>query len=177
MPVFVTWRLNGSLPNERVFLPEHLTSGQAFVAFDRLLDTSREGPLYLRQPEMACIVRDQLIKTAADGLCELHAWVIMPNYAHVLWTPAISLADLVRKVKGPTAAQINRCLGRTGEPLWQQEYFDRTARNSEDFGRMRRYIEWNPVKAGLVARPEDYRWSSASGAESPARAEAHPPGL
>ena len=39
--MFVTWRLWGSLPQERSFLPEHLTSGEAFVALDRLLDTAR----------------------------------------------------------------------------------------------------------------------------------------
>jgi len=52
-------------------------------------------------------------------------------------------------------------LGRCGEPFWQADYFDRMVRNSDQFDAVRRYIEWNPVKAGLVGRPEDFEWSSA----------------
>ena len=85
---------------------------------------------------------------------------------HALWTPQIALSDLVRRVKGPTACQANKCLGRTGEPFLQQEYFDRTVRSEEEFARIRRYIEWNPVKAGLVARPEDFASSSACAEEA-----------
>jgi hypothetical protein len=42
-PVFVTWRLNGSLPPSRSFPPSTITSGQAFAAMDRLLDEARIG--------------------------------------------------------------------------------------------------------------------------------------
>lgn len=165
-PVFVTWRLWGSLPRERVFLPEHLTSGEAFVVWDRLLDRTRTEPVYLAQPEIAYLVVHQLWDVVRRGLCILHAYVVMPNHVHVLWTPNISLADLVRHVKGPTACQANRHLGRTGEPFWQQEYFDRTVRKEKEFSRICRYIEWNPVNAGLAAHPEEFRWSSAKNAEA-----------
>jgi REP element-mobilizing transposase RayT len=180
-PVFVTWRLWGSLPREHTFFRESLTSGEAFVALDRLLDTARSGPLYLRQVEIASLVTEQLRKVAVDGLCWLHAFVVMPNHVHVLWTPQVALAVLIRQVKGPTACHANRLLGRAGEPFWQQEYFDRIVRSEDEFARIRRYIEWNPVKAALVARPEDFPWSSAQAEAGlaqrapPARAEAHPP--
>jgi len=160
-PVFVTWRLWGSLPRERSFFRESLTSGEAFVALDRLLDTARSGPLYLRQVEIASLVTEQLRKVVADGLCWLHGFVVMPNHVHALWTPQVTLADLIRQVKGPTACHANRLLGRAGEPFWQQEYFDRIVRSEDEFARIRRYIEWNPVKADLVARPEDFPRSSA----------------
>jgi len=62
LPVFVTWRLHGSLPDERAFPREHLSSGEAFAAFDRFLDSARTGPLYLQRPEIAILVRDQLRK-------------------------------------------------------------------------------------------------------------------
>jgi hypothetical protein len=54
-PVFLTWRLNGSLPAGRNF-PSATTSGQAFLEMDRLLDNARGGPLYLRQPQIASMV-------------------------------------------------------------------------------------------------------------------------
>jgi putative transposase len=168
--VFVTWRLWGSLPRERVFLPEDLSSGEAFVAWDRLLDRTRSGPLYLAQPEVAGIIVQSLQSVVANTFCLLHAFVVMPNHVHVLWTPHIALSDLVRRVKGSTACQSNKCLGRTGEQFWQQEYFDRTVRNDEEFARIRRYIEWNPVKAGIVAHPKEFPWSSAGKAGLKARA-------
>lgn len=67
--------------------------------------------------------------------------------------------------KGPIACHANWHLGRTGEPFWQQEYFDRTVREEKEFFRIRRYIEWNPVNAGLAAHPEEFPWSSAGQAE------------
>jgi hypothetical protein len=51
-PVFLTWRLHGSLPLNRPFPVATLNSGQAFVAMDRLLDEGRAGPFYLRQPAL-----------------------------------------------------------------------------------------------------------------------------
>jgi hypothetical protein len=55
-PLFVTFRLHGSLPAGRVFPPVQLSSGKAFVAIDRILDKSAAGPLYLRMPEIAALV-------------------------------------------------------------------------------------------------------------------------
>jgi REP element-mobilizing transposase RayT len=160
-PAFLTWSLSGSLPRERTFEREHVTSGEAFVACDRLLDTVRFGPFYLRETKIASIVQGQLRKVDADGICTLHAFVIMPNHVHLLCTPVVSIAELVRRVKGPTALLANGLLGQRGQKFWQEEYFDRIVRNDGEFGRIVRYIEWNPVKAGLVANPEQYRWSSA----------------
>ena len=165
-PVFVTWRLHDSLPPERFFEVGHLTWRRAFVAWDRLLDRAQAGPVYLRQPEIAGLVRTQLEQVAADGGCTLDAWVIMPNHVHVLWTPRLSLPVLLRKAKGPVARRANALLSRSG-PFWQEEYFDRIVRNEREYDRIRDYIEWNPVQAGLVAAPEAFPWSSSSGAKAP----------
>jgi REP element-mobilizing transposase RayT len=160
-PVFVTWRLWGSLPAERTFKREHLTTGQAFVTWDWLLDTARHGPRYLEKPEIAGLVRQQLLKADADGLCSLHGFVVMPNHVHLLCTPVVSIAELVQRLKGATAHLANGILGRRGEKFWQEEYFDRIVRNDGEFHRIQRYIDWNPVKACLAARPEEFPWSSA----------------
>jgi len=79
----------------------------------------------------------------------------------VLWTPATSLPDLMRRINGATAFRANKLLGRAGAPFWQTEYFDRTVRTGDEFDKMRRYIEANPVKAGLATIPEDFPYSSA----------------
>jgi hypothetical protein len=59
-PLFVTFRLHDSLPANRWFSPANLTSGEAFVAMDRLLDSARCGPPFLRQPPIAQIVLDSI---------------------------------------------------------------------------------------------------------------------
>jgi putative transposase len=147
VPAFVTWRVYGSLPRERTFPREHLSSGEAFAAFDQLLDSACTGPLYLRRPEIAVPVRDQLRQVSAEGSCSLHAYVVMPNHVHVLWTPRMSLSTLVRQVKGPSALAANRLLRRTGEPFWQSEYFDRQV----------------PKRTRVRADPAIYRMESGEG--------------
>ena len=64
-------------------------------------------------------------------------------------------------MKGFTPYQANRILGFTGKPFWQHEGYDHLVRSDEEFGRIRRYIENNPVSAGLAAEPEAFEWSSA----------------
>lgn len=85
----------------------------------------------------------------------------MPNHVHLLVTPRVSLPKLTQRLKGFTARQANRILNRTGEAFWQGESYDHWVRDREEGGRIAAYIEGNPVRAGLAARPEDYRWSSA----------------
>jgi len=65
-------------------------------------------------------------------------------------------------LKGYTARQANRMLGRTGEAFWQPESYDHWVRSEQEWGRIVRYIENNPVGAGLASRPEAYPWSSAA---------------
>jgi REP element-mobilizing transposase RayT len=161
VPVFVTWTLSGSLPPERIFLREHLTSGEAFATWDCLLGAARHGATYLAQPAIAGMVVARLRDADACGLCSLDAFVVMPNHVHVLWTPMGGLADLIRRIKGPTALEANRILGRTGKTFWQDEYFDRLVRSERERDRIKTYVEWNPVKAGLAATPEAFPWSSA----------------
>ena len=96
------------------------------------------------------------------NLFELHAFAVMPNHVHVLLSPYVPLARITRGVKRLTASKANELLGRSGQRFWQEESFDRWIRNAAEFERVKNYIEWNPVKAGLCKRPEDWPWSSAS---------------
>jgi putative transposase len=155
--LFVTWHLYGSLPKERYPPPGQLNSGAAFVWMDRYLDTTREGPQWLKRPEIARIVEEALRHPG----CTLHAYVIMPNHVHALLTPRIAPPKLMQYIKGKSAREANKVLGISGAPFWQHESYDRLVRTPEEFSKTRSYIENNPVKAGLAARPESYRWSSA----------------
>ena len=72
----------------------------------------------------------------------------------------------MHRAKGPTARWANKLLGRVGKPFWQEEYFDRLVRTASEYKQIRNYIELNPVKAGWVAHPAEFPWSSACGRES-----------
>jgi len=160
--LFVTWHLHGSLPQGLYPRPDNASAGQAFVWVDRQLDAGRCGPLFLRRPEIAQIVHDSIQRGVQLGHYQLGAFVIMANHVHVLLLPRIEPCDLLKSLKGYTARQANRLLGRTGEPFWERESYDHWVRDEKEWSRIAAYIENNPVKAGLVAGAEDYPWSSAS---------------
>jgi putative transposase len=162
-PVFLTWRLNGSLPANRKFHGGSLTSGQAFVTMDRLLDEQTTGPLYLARPAIAALVVEA-IHHNAEVLqhYQLHAFAVMPNHVHLLATPAIPLPKLTRSLKGITAKRANEIMALTGTHFWQEETYDREVRDQREFERIHLYIENNPVRAGLVQSANQYPWSSAA---------------
>jgi putative transposase len=66
----------------------------------------------------------------------------------------------MQKLKGTTGYAANRFLGRSGA-FWAIEYYDHVVRSEKEFNNIVRYVERNPVKAGLVESIEKYRWSSA----------------
>jgi REP element-mobilizing transposase RayT len=174
-PLFVTFRLHGSLPDNRVFPPARLNSGGAFVAMDKLLDHARNGPLFLRQPEIASMIVEALMHGERLGRYEMHAFVVMPNHVHILATSLVKSSDWLRSLKGFTGRAGNKVLGRINVPFWQDESYDRFVRDAQEFRNIRRYIENNPVKAGLVTSPEDFSWSSSSRAEARLQAESLTP--
>jgi REP element-mobilizing transposase RayT len=119
------------------------------------------GSCSLREPVVAAVVHDALHHF--DGTRYwLIAWVIMPNHVHALIEQAggFPLGDIVHAWKSFTAKQANKQLGRTGA-FWAPDYFDRYIRDQTHFDTAVHYIHENPVKAGLVARADEWRWSSA----------------
>jgi REP element-mobilizing transposase RayT len=177
--VFLTWRLHDSLPPHRVFPTSAFTSGQAFDAMDRLLDEARTGAFYLRQPAVADMIVEAIQYNAGTlGHYVLHAFVVMPNHVHLLATPAVALPKLTKSLKGITAKRANAMLELTGRPFWQEESYDHLVKHAREFGKIWRYIEGNPVRAGLVKEAGEYRWSSAGWATggSPADQGVRPTG-
>ncbi len=166
--MFITWSLHGSFPPNRAFPAATVTSGEAFAAADRLLDETRIGPAYLRQPEIASMVVEA-IHYSADVLAHysLRAYAVMPNHVHILVTPFVPLPKLTKSLKGITTKRANEMLRLTGKPFWQEESYDRVVRNGQELERIQHYIEWNPVRAGLVHEARDYPWSSAEAAGGP----------
>ncbi len=94
----------------------------------------------------------------------IHAVVVMPDHVHLLLTPLrdldgnlYSLIEILQGIKSASAHSLNRVLGRSG-PVWQEESFDHVLRSEESLQEKLEYLRQNPVRRGLVARPEDYGW-------------------
>jgi REP element-mobilizing transposase RayT len=158
--MFITWRLHGSFPAPEPEW-ERLPPGKRFAAEDIAL-AKATGPHYLRQPAIAEVIADALHYGAETlHLYDLHAWVIMSNHVHILINPHAPIPRITRAIKSYSAKHANIVLGRTGQPFWALESYDRWVRGPEEFEKIVRYIEFNPLKAGVVSAPEEYRWSSA----------------
>jgi len=88
----------------------------------------------------------------------------MPDHVHLLFTAlrdhagwTFALPEILKAIKGTSARSINRLSGRIG-PVWQDESFDHVLRGNESLVETMEYIRQNPVRRGLVSKPEDYQW-------------------
>lgn len=91
----------------------------------------------------------------------LHVYVLMTNHVHPLITPqcANGLARILQHVGLRYVRYFNRTHGRTGT-LWEGRYKTTLIDSDRYLLTCCRYIELNPVQAGMVDHPGDYSWSS-----------------
>jgi putative transposase len=120
---------------------------------DRYLDQASTGPLYLRQQELACMVVQCLHKGAELGhyelaAFELAAFVVIASHVHVLLLPKVNPSRLLQSLKGFSAREANRMLGRTGEPFWQAESYDHWVRDEQEYARITEYMKAIPSRQG-----------------------------
>jgi putative transposase len=104
---------------------------------------------------------DILQASAEDCGCQVHAYVLMTNHIHLLVSPgAVTAPAKLMKILGERYVQyVNKRHNRAGT-LWQGRYRSCLVGDERHFLVCQRYIELNPVRAGMVAHPADYRWSS-----------------
>lgn len=98
---------------------------------------------------------------AEDCGCAVHAYVLMGNHVHLLLTPreAAGAARLMKSLGQRYVQDFNRRHGRSGT-LWEGRFRSCIVQSERYLLTCARYIELNPVRAAMVARPADYRWSS-----------------
>ena len=179
----VTFHLADSLPqttllqleSELKFLPVEKRATERRKQIDAWIDAGH-GSCILRNPIIADMVQQSLL-TFDSQRYRLLAWVVMPNHVHVLFQPmnGWTVAKIVAAWKKFTARKIrddewHSCGSTPGTPIsrlaanspvWHREYWDRYIRDETHFQRAVEYIHFNPVKANLVAKPEEWPWSSA----------------
>ncbi|HYC36472.1 MAG TPA: transposase [Usitatibacter sp.] len=102
-----------------------------------------------------------LEELAPECGCQVHAFALMTNHVHLLATPAEgnSLSQLMKEVGQRYVQFINRKRRRTGS-LWDGRFKSSIVDTQGYFLRCQRYIELNPVRAGMVSTPGAYPWSS-----------------
>jgi len=93
--------------------------------------------------------------------CSLHAYCLMTNHVHMLLTPGDedACAILMRNLGQQYVQYFNRHYERSGT-LWEGRFRSCLVESAAYVLACYRYIELNPVRAGMVASPRDYRWSS-----------------
>jgi len=88
------------------------------------------------------------------------AWVLMTNHFHlVIKTPEPNLSQGMQWLNGSYASWFNQKHNRSGH-LFGARFKSQIVESETYFTRLLRYVVLNPVRAGMVARPEEYRWSS-----------------
>lgn len=121
---------------------------------------------------------DQLSQCAQHASCAIHAYVLMTNHVHLLLTPreADSAGRLMKLLGQRYVQHVNRLYRRSGT-LWEGRFRSCIVQDEKYLLGCSRYIEMNPVRAGVVAHPSEYPWSSyranAQG-EADGLSEAHP---
>jgi putative transposase len=102
-----------------------------------------------------------LRELAEKSRCRLHAYCLMTNHVHLLVTPGSenACAVLMRGVSQRYSQYFNRTYGRTGT-LWEGRFRSCLVESAEYVLACHRYIELNPVRAGLTQHPGHYAWSS-----------------
>jgi len=119
---------------------------------------------YRRRPNLASTQACETFESALERVRQSHllcvyGYVVMPEHVHLLMNEPErgNLAQAMQSLKQGVA---RRLALRAADSFWQARYYDFNVWSEHKFVEKLRYVHRNPVKRGLVARPEDYRWSS-----------------
>ena len=175
---FVTFRLRGSLPlqviqdlrekREKIQQmasekDKHKFEQFEFKIIENILDSvNNNDNAFLCRDNIATILMERFSFLEEKYCWQFPAYVIMPNHIHCMCIDNtegvnISLTRLIGEFKRYTSRKINMILGHSGR-VWVDENFDHWCRTTDEEAKIIEYIANNPVKAGLVAKKEDWKW-------------------
>jgi putative transposase len=149
------------LPLKQMARPKHRTRPGAtyFVT----TDTWQRRALF-HNSGLASIVEEAIFYYRDQGSFRVHRYVVMPDHLHVVLTPGetTTLDKAVQLIKGGSSHKIGKRPGMRF-PVWHAGFTEHQIRDQRDFDLHVRYIDENPVKAGLAEKAEDYPYGSAIG--------------
>ena len=116
---------------------------------------------YRRRPYLSTVAAMELFEDALERVrlryfFAVAGYVAMPEHVHLL----VSEPKTVRLSKAIHALKLSVTMRSRERPFWQAHYYDFNVSEHDKFVEKLRYIHRNPVRRGLVARAEDWRWSS-----------------
>jgi putative transposase len=117
------------------------------------------------QPQFVDLLRQNLQATKRLHPFSITAYCFLPEHFHIMIRPtgASNFSAIMHSLKPNFTKDYKTMLGITGKMrFWQKGFWDHVIRDEEDFRRHLDYIHYNPVKHGLVLRPEDWPYSSYS---------------
>jgi putative transposase len=114
----------------------------------------------LQSERMACLLLDVLFHYRSQEKYLLHEFVLMPDHFHLLITPLLTLERALQLIKGGFSFRAKKEIGFQDE-IWEKSFHDHRVRDWEEYCAFRKHIHQNPVRRGLVQRPEEYAYSSA----------------
>jgi putative transposase len=119
---------------------------------------------YRRRPLLCSPARREWVERALEGTRRgyrffVTGYVVMPEHVHLLVSEPERrlLATAIQAMKQSVA---RRLALRSADPFWQARYYDFNVWSEDKRIEKLNYMHWNPVKRGLVSRPEDWPWSS-----------------
>jgi len=109
-------------------------------------------------PQSVKIAVESLLKTASATHWNVIQICLMPDHVHLMLSPLLDreqpLSAFIQRWKSSSRQRLNRA-GVAGA-IWQREFFDRLLRSDENLTDKWRYVEMNPVRAGLCVSPEAF---------------------
>lgn len=120
---------------------------------------SRE-PVFFEESDYRAYL-DWLAEAAERYDCAIHAYVLMTNHVHILVTPKDKdgISRMMQYIGRRYVPYINNTYGTSGS-IWEGRYKASLIHDEQYLLTCMRYIELNPVRANMVKRPGQYRWSS-----------------
>lgn len=97
--------------------------------------------------------------------CRIYAYCLMPNHIHMVMESPFgfkAMSAFMHGINHTYAMIFNSKYGRTGH-LWQDRYKNMVVLKDEYLINLINYVEFNPVRSGLVSYPADFTWSSYKG--------------
>ena len=141
-------------------MPRHARLRVAGIPFHIIQRGHNRGSCFFSPVDRACYL-SELREQASRWGVTVHAYVLMTNHVHLLMTSADAdgIPQLMKLLGQRYVRHVNRARQRTGT-LWEGRYRSCLVDTEGYLLACHRYIELNPVRAGLVGHPAEYPWSS-----------------
>jgi putative transposase len=136
----------------------HFHPGIVFVTL-----TGVRGERIFHRAETANLLRSVLREVRQKMAFAMHAWVILPEHSHLLIQPSAEggADEIMRRVRHRYSLDYAQLMGSPAEMVvWEQRYGLESVSNPETFATRMDTIHYDPVRHGLVTRPEEWIQSS-----------------